>query len=139
MHDEDELAAMELQIREFGQTPRQLFVAPHPSRLSSRGAEPVEEEVRTVGSTTEGLSRTDSSPGNSWGAQQGSLNTPTNMEEEWVLVSPKEGEEAQVSGEHVRIIDLIRVNIIQHFCGLVWSFTSLCTYHYLSSSRAECC
>lgn len=84
IHDQEERAATELQIREFGQTPRRLFVLPHPPRLSRHGDRGivVEEEVRTVGATTEGLSRMDSS--NSWG--QSSLTSPTIEDQEWVHV-----------------------------------------------------
>lgn len=84
IHDQEERAATELQIREFGQTPRRLFVLPHPPRLSCHGVRGVvmEEEVRTVGATTEGLSRMDSS--NSGG--QSSLTSPTSVDQEWVHV-----------------------------------------------------
>jgi hypothetical protein len=83
IHDQEERAATELQIREFGQTPRRLFVLPHPSRLSRHGYKGVvEEEVCTVGATTEGLSRIDSS--NSWG--QSSLSSPTMDDKDWVFV-----------------------------------------------------
>ena len=84
IHDQEELAAIELQIREFGQTPRRLFVLPHPHRLTGPEGKNhiVEEEVRTVGATTEGLSRMDSS--SSWG--QSSATTPTQDEQEWVYV-----------------------------------------------------
>lgn len=107
MHDQDELAAMELQIREFGQTPRQLFVLPHPPRLNiSRVSELLEEEVRTVGSTTEGLSRMDSSSSNSWGAGHGPLTMLSSREEEeeeeWehvVFPSGEEEEESKDAGE----------------------------------------
>lgn len=81
IHDQEELAAIELQIREFGQTPRRLFVLPHPRRLTG-GSEKrllVDEEVRTVGATTEGLSRMDS-----WG--QSSVSTSANEDQEWVYV-----------------------------------------------------
>ena len=55
---------MELQIKEFGQTPKQLFRRPHPQRLVGMRvgvAFPLTlkgegEEVRTVGVTTQGLS-----------------------------------------------------------------------------------
>ena len=89
---------MALQIREFGQTPRQLFVLPHPCRLSKRGAEFVEEEVRTVGCTTEGLSRMDSSSSNSWGAGPSSLTLTLNKEleeEDWVHVMSPSTEEGR--------------------------------------------
>ena len=88
IHDQEELAAIKLQIREFGQTPRRLFVLPHPSRLTAlpQGS-PVdgmgEEEVRTVGATTEGLGRMDSS--SSWG--QSPIGTPSKEDHEWVYVS----------------------------------------------------
>ena len=86
IRDQEERAATELQIREFGQTPRRLFVLPHPHRLSRHGDRVggvvVEEEVRTVGATTEGLSRMDSS--NSWG--QSSLTSPSVEEHEWIHV-----------------------------------------------------
>ena len=85
IHDQEELAAIELQIREFGQTPRRLFVLPHPCRLmglSRQGStvEVGEEEVRTVGATTEGLGRMDS-----WG--QSPAVTPSQEDPEWVYVS----------------------------------------------------
>lgn len=59
---------MELQIKEFGQTPKQLFRTAHPHRLvgmrvgvalplSIQGAE---EEIRTVGVTTQGLGQVES-------------------------------------------------------------------------------
>ena len=32
IHDPEELAAIELQIKEFGQTPKQLFTKPHPRK-----------------------------------------------------------------------------------------------------------
>lgn len=85
IHDAEELAAIELQIREFGQTPRRLFVLPHPSRLTSDPQSPLvvgvgEEEVRTVGATTEGLGRMDSWP-------HTPLGTPSKEDREWVHVS----------------------------------------------------
>lgn len=98
MHDEHELAATELQIREFGQTPRQLFLLPHPSRLCSRGEQLVGEEVRTVGRTTEGLSRIDSNSGSSWEVRNDLLATPTSREEEWEHVVCPGGEEEEESG-----------------------------------------
>ena len=94
IHDPEEQAAITLQIKEFGQTPRQLFVLPHPSRLNKRGTEFVEEEVRTVGCTTEGLSRMDSSSSNSWGAGPSSNNwEPSSLtrrdtdDDDWINVS----------------------------------------------------
>lgn len=59
---------MELQIKEFGQTPKQLFRTPHPQRLTGLkvgvtlplNIQGVGEEVRTVGVTTQGLGRIDS-------------------------------------------------------------------------------
>ena len=98
IHSEEELAAVELQIREFGQTPRRLFVLPHPSRLTALAqSAPMggfgEEEVRTVGATTEGLGRMDSS--SSWG--QSPVGTPGREDQEWVYVN-YQGEES-VGGE----------------------------------------
>lgn len=86
IHDQAELAAVELQIREFGQTPRRLFVLPHPRRGTCQGDRPnvVDEEVRTVGATTEGLSRMDSA--SSWG--QSLATTPTLEDQDWVYVDP---------------------------------------------------
>ncbi len=101
IHDEEELAAIELQIREFGQTPRRLFVLPHPSRLTAftqgspvRGV--MEEEVRTVGATTEGLGRMDSS--SSWG--QSPIGTPSKEDHEWVYVNLPGEERRAESGDH---------------------------------------
>ena len=105
VHDPEEQAALELQIKEFGQTPRLLFAHPHPSRLNKRGTELVEEEVRTVGCTTEGLSRMDSCSSNSWisqGAGPSSLSSRDGDQEEWVHVSlPRSSGQGdgQVNGE----------------------------------------
>jgi factor associated with neutral sphingomyelinase activation len=33
IRDPEELAAIELQIKEFGQTPKQLFTQPHPRKI----------------------------------------------------------------------------------------------------------
>lgn len=98
IRDQEELAATELQIKEFGQTPRRLFVLPHPPRLTCRGERDnlVEEEVRTVGATTEGLSRMDSS--SSWG--QSLAHSPTE-DQEWVYVEPPGGECGKVVMGHV--------------------------------------
>lgn len=81
IHDQEELAATELQIREFGQTPRRLFVLAHPARLTAHGkpAQVLDEEVRTVGATTEGLSRMDSS-------SSYTQLTPMGEEKEWVYI-----------------------------------------------------
>ena len=38
IHDPEELAAIELQIKEFGQTPKQLFTKPHPRKTVVRKA-----------------------------------------------------------------------------------------------------
>ena len=54
---------MELQIKEFGQTPKQLFRRPHPQRLTRKGVarhlsldgQSELNEVKTVGVTTQGL------------------------------------------------------------------------------------
>lgn len=54
---------MELQIKEFEQTPKQLFRTPHPHRLAGMrvgmglplSVQGVGEEIRTVGVTTQGL------------------------------------------------------------------------------------
>lgn len=63
MDSPEDIAAMELQIKEFGQTPKQLFRTPHPQRLTSLAchlslSEP--DEVRTVGVTTQGLGTVES-------------------------------------------------------------------------------
>lgn len=56
INDPEERAAIELQIKEFGQTPTHLFRKPHPRRLTINLPEIVPfEEVRTVGGSTEGL------------------------------------------------------------------------------------
>lgn len=95
MRDQEELAAIELQIREFGQTPRRLFVLPHVPRLvgqSKVNNDAVgEEEIRTVGATTEGLSRMDST--SSW--SQTSLSKDVE-ENDWVHVDlPQESAEEE--------------------------------------------
>ncbi|XP_064393489.1 protein FAN-like [Halichondria panicea] len=91
VHDPKELAAIELQVKEFGQTPRQLFTRPHPSRLISRTPPPPltptpppshssqpDEPVKTEADTTAGL-----------GYVGGGSCNP---EEEWVDVQmPKAG------------------------------------------------
>ena len=41
--DLNERAAMEQQIMEFGQTPRQLFLSPHPQRVAQSEQEEQEE------------------------------------------------------------------------------------------------
>lgn len=57
---------MELQIKEFGQTPKQLFRTPHPQRLTglarhlSLGGQSEPDELRTVGVTTQGLGTVES-------------------------------------------------------------------------------
>ena len=56
---------MELQIKEFGQTPKQLFKTPHPQRLVGVSVDhqlthSEVEEVRTIGVTTHGLGRVES-------------------------------------------------------------------------------
>lgn len=76
----EERAATELQIREFGQTPRRLFALPHPRRLTCHEGGVAEEEVRTVGATTEGLSRMDSYSSTG----QNSLQSPVRDGEECV-------------------------------------------------------
>lgn len=87
IHDQEELAATELQIREFGQTPRRLFVTAHPTRLTAHGkpAHVLDEEVRTVGATTEGLSRMDSS-------SSCTQLTPMREEKEWVYIDMPGGD-----------------------------------------------
>ncbi len=68
VHDPKQLAAIELQVKEFGQTPRQLFTHPHPSRLISCTSPPPltptpppphpsqrDEPVKTEADTTAGL------------------------------------------------------------------------------------
>lgn len=87
IHDQEELAAIELQIREFGQTPRRLFVLPHPSRINvkDKKAVVVDEEVRTVGATTAGLSHMDSNS-NSWPLVSSTSLSLQEEEEEWVHV-----------------------------------------------------
>lgn len=102
IHDQEERAATELQIREFGQTPRRLFVLPHPRRLSRHGDRVggvvVEEEVRTVGATTEGLSRMDSS--SSW--SHTSLISPSREDQEWIHVDlPAESGKVSSLLQHV--------------------------------------
>lgn len=97
VQDQEELAAIELQIREFGQTPRRLFVLPHPSRLvpCAETSPMLEEEVRTVGATTEGLSRMDSS--SSWA--QSSISSPMKEDQDWVYVNfPTEEESLKQEG-----------------------------------------
>ena len=87
VQDQEELAAIELQIREFGQTPRRLFILPHPHRLTSHvyvDKVVMEEEVRTVGATTEGLSRMDSS--SSWDHSSSSISSPLKEDQDWVHV-----------------------------------------------------
>ena len=105
MQDEHELAAIELQIREFGQTPRQLFVLPHPSKVSGREAKLVEEEVRTVGSTTEALSLMDNNSRNSLGVGHGLLTTPTfrdtKLEYMMCLRAEEKAERCEHSGENM--------------------------------------
>ena len=64
----EDVAAMELQIKEFGQTPKQLFRTPHQQRLAGVAVgmalrlniEGAGEEMRTVGSTTQGLGQVES-------------------------------------------------------------------------------
>ena len=64
----EDMAAMELQIKEFGQTPKQLFRTPHPQRLVGvrvgvalpLNIQGVGEEIRTVGVTTQGLGQVES-------------------------------------------------------------------------------
>ena len=58
---------MELQIKEFGQTPKQLFRTPHHQRLRMRvgvalplNIQGAGEEIRTVGVTTQGLGQVES-------------------------------------------------------------------------------
>ena len=84
-HPED-VAAMELQIKEFGQTPKQLFRSPHPQRfdekglarqLSLSGKSEEAEEVRTVGVTTQGLGQVES---------PATPTTPGNRDDGWVHV-----------------------------------------------------
>lgn len=73
---------MELQIKEFGQTPKQLFRSPHPQRFDEKGlARQLSlsgnmelEEVKTVGVTTQGLGEVESAA------------APGNRDEEWVHV-----------------------------------------------------
>ncbi len=67
VHDPKELAAIELQVKEFGQTPRQLFTQPHPSRLTHHTHTPTppppsqsDEPVKTEADTTAGLGCVDS-------------------------------------------------------------------------------
>ena len=43
IRDPEELAAIELQIKEFGQTPKQLFTKPHPRKIivNKEGQQPL--------------------------------------------------------------------------------------------------
>ena len=64
----EDMAAMELQIKEFGQTPKQLFRTPHPRRLAGMGVarqlsssgNSELDEVKTIGVTTQGLAEVES-------------------------------------------------------------------------------
>ena len=64
----EDVAAMELQIKEFGQTPKQLFRTPHSQRLVGMrvgvalplNIQGAGEEIRTVGVTTQGLGQVES-------------------------------------------------------------------------------
>jgi factor associated with neutral sphingomyelinase activation len=68
VRDPEELAAIELQIKEFGQTPKQLFTKPHPrktvvSKVPGLALNSVEGHTCSSGATTLGLSiTTDASP-----------------------------------------------------------------------------
>ena len=42
-------AAVELQIKEFGQTPKQLFLQPHPARRKAKIIHPPADTVRSGG------------------------------------------------------------------------------------------
>jgi factor associated with neutral sphingomyelinase activation len=67
IRDPEELAAIELQIKEFGQTPKQLFTQPHPRKIVVNKSpavalvNSVDGVVCSNGDTTQGLSTTSSS------------------------------------------------------------------------------
>ena len=94
IHDPNEVAAIELQVKEFGQTPRQLFTHPHPLRLVERPsqASPQGEtpEMKTAGDTTKGLGSVETDPVDPC--------DPCDPGDDWVNVEMPSGGESTLQG-----------------------------------------